>query len=63
MDRSSEILERALKIMGKYDMPIFKFCNRAGISYAAFYGWRKGTLRLSDATLNRIDGILEVFGV
>lgn len=63
MSRNDEILERALELLKKYDMPISKFCDRVGFSYAAFYAWRKGTLKLSDSTLDRIEAVIAQFGI
>lgn len=43
-------------------VPVTQFCKRIQLSRTCLYDWRDGKLRLSQATLDRIEGYISRFG-
>ena len=43
-------------------IPVTQFCKRIELSRTCLYNWRNGKLRLSQATLDRIDQYLKCYG-
>lgn len=54
--------ERCIKFIDTLGVPITKFCQRIQLSRTAFFEWRKGNLKLSDSTLDRIEKYISQFG-
>lgn len=54
--------ERCIKFIDTLGVPITKFCQRIQLSRTAFFEWRKGNLKLSDTTLERIEKYISQFG-
>ena len=52
------LLTRCEKFMRELSVPITGFCKKVKLSTSAYYAWRSGRLRLSDATQQRIDSYL-----
>lgn len=48
-----------LKTLG---VPVTQFCKRIQLSRTCLYDWRDGKLKLSQATLNRIEDYISSFG-
>ena len=61
MEKSKELLERVSRLLEEMGTPVTKFCNRFGISGAAYYAWRSGTLALSEPTLHRINEYIQKY--
>lgn len=57
-----ELKQRLTSFLTALGVPTTAFCRAVGISTSALYKWRKGLLRLSDATLQRIDNNLSRYG-
>ena len=55
---SKVIAERASLFLSELGVPVTKFCERVKIGVSTFYAWQAGTLKLSEATLERIDSYL-----
>ena len=52
------LIQRCEQFRRELAVPITGFCNKIKLSTSAYYAWRSGRLRLSDATQQRIDSYL-----
>jgi len=54
--------ERCKKFMDELGIPVTSFCRRIDLSLSGYYGWKTGEIKLSQATLERIDSYLKHYG-
>lgn len=54
--------KRCKTMLAELGIPVTVFCRKINLSTCAYYGWQKDELRLSDATLARIDNYLSKYG-
>lgn len=52
---------RCDRFMAELGVSVTQFCKHIQLSSSGFYAWRNGQLKLSDATLARIDGYLRKY--
>ncbi len=58
----NDLKERCERFIAELGVSVTKFCERIQLSPGGYYAWRNGQLKLSDGTLERIDGYLKQYG-
>ncbi len=53
--------QRCLNLLSALDLPKTRFCRKIGISTQALNAWLRDDLKLSDATVQRIDEFLKKY--
>ncbi len=61
MTDGKELLARCERFMSELGISKTAFCSRIELSTNGYFAWRAGTLKLSEATLRRIDGYLQKY--
>lgn len=56
------LAERCFRFMSELGVPTTQFCKRINLSRTALYDWKNGKIKLSDATVARIDEYLKKYG-
>lgn len=56
-----DLRNRREQFLTELGVSVTQFCKRIQLSSSGFYAWRGGQLKLSDATLARIDGYLRKY--
>ena len=61
MTDEKDLLARCEKFMAELGIRKTAFCSRIELSTNGYFAWRAGNLKLSDATLQRIDSYLQKY--
>lgn len=56
---NQNLLERSQRFIDDLGIPVTKFCLHVQLSTSGYYAWRNGQLKLSSATMERIDNYLK----
>lgn len=57
-----ELKERCKKFLDELGVPVTVLSSKINLSPQSLYDWRKGKLKLSEATLKRLDDYLKKYG-